>query len=548
MIEGPICRVFCNAIAEWRYSPRDIGRAARALIDQTGRSTAREIKSAAHAAASAVANMKADEKRESHLVGAAAREACEGCGMSKIEAARTAAEIAMTSVLAANAQDDEDNEMHNPHKAVSGAGLDESRAARVAALACARFAAMRAVTSSKTKLSVESVMKTTFEALKVSNIHGDRCALRAVVNALTADALDKNKSRVFVGKMCDEIVKVYASSSNSDQEEENDSSTRLLVVEESLRAKILRMRRSGRPLDETARDAMTLACAANLDERRAFALAQRLLADILFQTRSADSVPHLTAAAQFGSVMSESSNEVQWNQSAILFARVLAMSGPVAAARALEAQFMSCPKILRPIIDSNTSSSSSSSKQRDDVTVVVETQQQHHVVQDPRLVKATQRRDVLETNLMYEYVVLPSATRALETSKNISDVAHIAMRSAMEMYGISVAQAIELGGKAVATACVRDRLKDLPPSSLQRDVTGMRSIAFKALGVLGMRSGDAQRVATEIIAEIASLDACQSVKEESASSYVVFLSFCVCVCVFNEFIQQTSPFISIQIR
>ena len=92
--------------------------------------TAREIKSAAHAAASAVANIKAEEKRESRLVGAAAREACEGCGMNTAEAARTGAEIAMTSVLAANAQDNEDSEMYDPHKAASGAGLDESSAVR----------------------------------------------------------------------------------------------------------------------------------------------------------------------------------------------------------------------------------------------------------------------------------------------------------------------------------------------------------------------------------------------------------------------------------
>lgn len=110
LIEGPICRVFARAVAEWRYNPSDIGRAVRALMNETGRSTAREIKTSAHAAASTLANMKAGEKHSSKLVGRVALEACLGCGMSKAEASRTAAEIAIKSVLAARAQDDDDDD------------------------------------------------------------------------------------------------------------------------------------------------------------------------------------------------------------------------------------------------------------------------------------------------------------------------------------------------------------------------------------------------------------------------------------------------------
>ena len=530
MIEGPICRVFCNAVAEWRYSPKDVGRAARALIDQTERCTAREIKSASHAAASAVANIKAEEKRESSLVGAAAREACEGCGMDTAEAARTGAEIAITSVLAANAQDNQDDsESYDPHKAASGAGLNELRASRLAAESISRFVAMRAVTSRKNKSSngsVASIMESTFDALNVSDVHGSKCALRAVANALTANALDKNKSKVLVGKMCDEIVNVYMSSSSSpaEEEEKNTVATRTLVVEESLRAKILRMRRSGRAVDETARDAMTLALAANLDERHAFAMAQRLLAEILFRTRGGDSAPHLAAAAQFGSIMSESSDEVQWNPSAVLFARVLAMTGPVAASRALEAQFMSCPKILSPVVESSSSSGTNQTTQQQQgaVSVTVETQQEHHVVQDPKLVAMRQRRNLLEKNILYDYIVLPSAKRALESSKKPADVARVTLRSTMETYGVVLGDAIELAGRAAATVCVRDQLKDLPPGGLERDVRRMHSIALDTLKSLGMKHDDAERVSTEILAEIASREACQRVKDDHSISYVAF--------------------------
>ena len=388
---------------------------------------------------------------------------------------------------------------------------------------------MRAVTSRKSNDNVKSVMETTFDALKKADVHGSKCALRAVVNALTANALDKNKTKVFVGKMCDEIVNVYMSSAEGNQEErEKDSvATRTLVVEQSLRAKILRMRRSGRAVDETARDAMTLARAANFDERHAFAMAQRLLAEILFRTRGGDSAPHLAAAAQFGSVMSESSNEVQWNPSAVLFARVLAMTGPVAASRALEAQFMSCPKILSPVVESSSSSSykntTTSVRGVLDVTVkkIQQQQQEHHVVRDPNIVALRQRRNLLENNIMYDYVVLPSANRALESSKKPADVARAALRSAMEMHGVSLGNAIELAGRAAATVCVREQLKDLPPGGLKRDAQRMRSIAASALKSLGMKDDDVERVSTQVVAEIASREACQGVKEDRSVSYVV---------------------------
>ena len=155
-----------------------------------------------------------------------------------------------------------------------------------------------------------------------------------------------------------------------------------------------------------------------------------------------------------------------------------------------------------------------------DVTVK-KTQQEHNVVRDPKFVKLRQRRNLLENNIMYDYVVLPSANRALESSKKPADVARAALRSAIEMHGVSLGNAIELAGRASATVCVSEKLKDLPPGGLKRDSQRMRSIASSALKALGMKDDDVERVSTEVVAEIASREACQGVKEDRSVSYVV---------------------------
>jgi hypothetical protein len=49
----------------------------------------------------------------------------------------------------------------------------------------------------------------------------------------------------------------------------------------------------------------------------------------------------------------------------------------------------------------------------------------------------------------------------------------------------------------------------------------MRSIASSALKALGMKDDDVERVSTEVVAEIASREACQGVKEDRSVSYVV---------------------------
>ena len=118
--------------------------------------------------------------------------------------------------------------------------------------------------------------------------------------------------------------------------------------------------------------------------------------------------------------------------------------------------------------------------------------------------KLRERRNLLEKNILYDYVVLPSANRALETSKKPADVARAALRSAMEMHGVSLGNAIELAGRAAATVCVREQLKDLPPGGLKRDAQRMRSIAASALKSLGMKDDDVERVSTQVVAEIAS--------------------------------------------